>query len=296
MLSYEEELDLSDLLVARRRVHDLLKEDGRKPTRDEKRIIRDGDRAATELVEHYTPFVWSIASSIARKLSLNNLGAVTYDDLVGEGIIAAIKCCNSFNARGKDGRPGRRFSTYSSLSISKAMNRYIARNDTPYRMDISVIQDTMIWNSAKRDLENKLRRTPTDDEVAEQVSVDRSRVKDDILRYDSMMDIDDREAYNDPGSNNVVDLSSEEDAANALLLDLLDRYVVEEFLRAYSAYLGLDLGYPRDINETAREIGSTRAWTRSKVNTVTDILRHPHYRVAMANRLQEMGWQPTPEE
>lgn len=296
MLSYEEELELSDLLVARRQVNDLLKEEGRRPSREERRIIREGDRAATELVEHYTPLVWSIASGIVRKLGLSSRGAVTYDDLVGEGIIAAMKCCNSFNARGKGGRPGRRFSTYSSMAISKAMNRYIARNDTPYRMDISVIQDTMIWNAAKRDLESKLRRVPTDEEVAEQANVDRSRVKDDILRYDSMMDIDDREAYNDPGSNNVVDLVSEEDAANALLLQVLDNYIVEEFLEAYSAYLGLDIGYPRDINETAREIGSTRPWTRSKVDTVTDILRHPHYRVAIAGKLEDMGWQPTSEE
>ena len=294
MLSYEEELQLSDLLVARRETMDRIREEDRRATRQEKSIIDKGHSAAVQIVEHYTPLIGKIAGSLSKKLP--QTGAVTYDDLLSEGVIAAMSCCNSFNARGKDGHPGRRFSTYASPAISKYMRRYIARTSTPYKMNVSVVQNSLRWDAVRNEMEDKLGRIPTDDEIEAQVNISRDQVVDDILHYDRLVDIDDREAYNDPGSAQVVDLSSEEDACNAMLLDLLDAYVVEEFLEVYAAYLGLDQGYPRDIKETARETGNTKVATQGMVDSVTDILRHPKYRMGMASRLESAGWSATPEE
>lgn len=294
MLSYEEELQLSDLLVARREVREALKADDRKPTREERRVIKRGDDAATTLVENYVPLIRSIASSIIRKTRSDS--PVSYDDLISEGTIAAMVCCNSFNARGTGERRGRRFSTYSSMAISKAMNRHVAKMSTPLRMDITVIQKSWTWLAVRDELTAKLRRTPTDEEIEEQVNISSSEVSRDIPHYAEMSDIDNPDLYNDPGVNEVVDIISDIDANNAILSEVLTTYVADELYEAYMTYLGLDLGYPRSIKETAKEIGTTQKWTREMVNSVNDIIRHPHYRLAMARKLDEMGWKRPSED
>ena len=101
MLTYDQELELSGLIVARRKVRDLIEYEDREPTQDEAATMEAGDRAASELVEAYLPFIHKLAHSIARQSNY----AVDPQDLAQEGVVAAIRSTWAFNAQGNGDRP-----------------------------------------------------------------------------------------------------------------------------------------------------------------------------------------------
>ncbi len=136
------------------------------PTEEEAAILSDGDTAATDLVRAYLPYISKLASTICDR-NIENKSSVGWDrdDLFDEGVIAALKVTNSFNARGTNNHPGVRFANYSSLAISKAMNRLIAKNSTPYRADTAAIQATWSWLAATDEFVRDHGRRPTDEEL-----------------------------------------------------------------------------------------------------------------------------------
>ena len=122
MLTYDDELALSDRLVTRRHVRDKLLAEERAATEEEAALLSDGDTAATDLVRAYLPYISKLASTICDR-NIENKSSVGWDrsDLFNEGVIAALKVTNSFNARGRNNHPGVRFANLLIPSDQQAM-------------------------------------------------------------------------------------------------------------------------------------------------------------------------------
>lgn len=280
MLEYEEELELSDLLVARRAVNQELKESGEPPSPEQRRIIRRGDQAATELVENYLPFIRKSASLVYSRIIDGGSSGMEFDDLVNEGVIAAIKTANSFNARGRDGRRGVRFATYSKMAVLKAMNRLVAKSSTPLYMDVSAIQATWKWNAIKADLTVELGRPPTDEEMEERTEMSASYVAPDLPGRRSFADVADPESADLPDPMEaVISIQSEYDHAADLLGDLFDKILPTDLRDVAKSRFGLDIMRPRDEVGVSEHLGITKASATRSIAKLENLLAHPMYRV-----------------
>lgn len=180
-LTYQEELTLGDQCVARRAITDLLEEEEREPTEEEAKVIETGDRAASRLVEKYTPFIARLANTEFQKSPHSDGSLAAVDDLINVGVLHALLRTRSFNPRGAmeydgSGRPGVRFATYIRRDASKAMRIALQHGAMVMKVDRPRIANTAIWNATREELKVTLRRTPTDAEISEVTGFGRDKI------------------------------------------------------------------------------------------------------------------------
>lgn len=294
MLTYEEELELSDFLVLRRRITDTLKEEDRDPDPDEQEDIEKGNKAATDLVEAYLPKIGSIAKSIITRSSNVAASSITMDELINEGVIAALRTTNSFNARGKKkGHPGVRFGTYCNMAVAKSMSRYIAQLSSPMRLDISVIQDTWIWMAVKEDLRTELGREPSIEEIEERSGKSVEGIEPDLPHRASFMDTDHPETreIQDNKSQSVA-LVGEYAASAERAVQVFGEVFAPHLVNVMSLYFGFDRMYPRMFDDLADEMGISKKKAKDEINLVESVMIHPKYRVKLKRSIEAMKGQP----
>lgn len=291
MLEWEEELELSDKLVARRVVMDAIRSEDRNPDADESSTIQNGDRAAKDLVEHYLPHIYSLASSMIshREARSKNL----YQDLVQEGVVAAMKLTNSFNLRHGSGGPGSgvRFAQYSKLAITKNMNLFLAKQSTPLKADVQKIHKTWAFLAVRGNLTEKLGRTPTDAEVEAESNIPLESVITDLQSRSDFMDLDDPDRVDIASPNGqIVKITSEHAYHTAILRQALDQLFHESLVEGILSRLGVDRMYPREPSEVAEHLEiSVRA--ANKLTRLADtVMIHPKYRVLLKDEIVKLDW------
>ncbi|MDI9907977.1 hypothetical protein [Rhodococcus sp. IEGM 1406] len=281
MLTYEEELRLSDRIVARRRIRDLLQEEEREPLGSELDVVEDGDRAATELIRAYLPHINKIASSIYHR-NIQNKSSVGWDrnDLFDEGVIAALRVTNSFNARGTDNHPGVRFAKYSSLAISKAMNRLIAKNSTPYRADTAAIQATWRWLAATDEFVRDHGRRPTDEELEDITGFACTYVLPSIPSRSTFGDVHDPEYVSIPESDpaSISDDVAYKQSAE-LLLEVLESMLAEKYMKYARILFSVDENLPYGAANAAQILGVPTRRVEAVNEYLFNFISHPRYRV-----------------
>jgi RNA polymerase primary sigma factor len=109
--------------------------------------------------------------SIARKYQ--GVGELSLLDLIQEGMFGLIRAAEKF-----DWRRGFRFSTYATLWIRQAIGRALDERGRTIRLPINVAQRERKIANAERDLNTRLARAPTLEEIAEKAEVTPAQVRE----------------------------------------------------------------------------------------------------------------------
>ena len=134
---------------------------------DIKKLHRDykknGDREVRNmLINHYIPLVRITAGRLKSTISL---GSVEMDDLVSYGILGLLDALEKF-----DIEKNVKFETYAQVRIRGAMIDQLRKFDWAPR---SLRQKARQIEGAYQDLETKLGRSPTDDEMADFIGIEK---------------------------------------------------------------------------------------------------------------------------
>jgi RNA polymerase sigma factor (sigma-70 family) len=237
------------------------------------RAVQAGERARDEFVVANLRLV----VSIARRYQSTGL---PLGDLIQLGNLGLMHAVEKF-----DFRKGFKFSTYATWWIRQAITRGYADTARLIRLPAHAEDTFRLVARVADDLEARLGRTPTDEEIAAASGVDADRVgevrrfptrmasvdapigdgdSDDLLLGDTIADSD------TPFADDIANREARVHVVRTMLalLDDRERRIVE--LR-----YGLDGAGPRDLAEVGKEIGVTRERVRQIEARVLSKLRHP---------------------
>jgi RNA polymerase primary sigma factor len=163
LLSVEEELEIAIRIeTGRAAKKELLLASGRKTIslrRKLEPIIQDGVLAREHLIKANTRLVVSIAKRYMGR-------GVAFLDLIQEGNLGLMKAVEKY-----DYHRGFRFSTYATWWIRQTITRAIADQARTIRVPVHMIDRIRQLYKTNHELEQKLGRTPTIEELAEAVQM-----------------------------------------------------------------------------------------------------------------------------
>ena len=167
LLTAEEEVDLAKAIEAGVYADHLLAEDGSIPARrraELEAITYDGQLAKDHMVRANLRLV----VSVAKKFAWSDL---SFLDLIQEGNLGLIHAVEKF-----DWSKGYKFSTYAMWWIRQAIQRGIHTSSRTVRLPSHVLEEVGKVRRVERELEVRLGRDPTPEEVADATSLPTERV------------------------------------------------------------------------------------------------------------------------
>jgi RNA polymerase primary sigma factor len=276
LLSMEEELDLAVRIEKGRKTHKKLEAAGRKADalrRQMEMTVNDGQEAREHLIKANTRLVVSIA-----KRYMGN--GVNFLDLIQEGNLGLMKAVEKF-----DHKRGFRFSTYATWWIRQTISRAISDQARTIRVPIHMTDRIRQLYKAQHDLEQKLGRQPTVEELAQSVDLPVRKVQW-ILRVSwqplslesPVGDEEDSELGQfvedkiSPTPMQTAYLSMLKDKLSDVLDDLSPREA-----RVLRLRFGLDDGNSYTLEEVGQKFGLTRERIRQIEGQALRHLRHPRH-------------------
>jgi RNA polymerase primary sigma factor len=227
------------------------------------RRIREGDQKAVEkLVLANLRFVVSVSKQYQNQ-------GLTLPDLINEGNIGLIKAAERF-----DETKGFKFISYAVWWIRQSILQAIAEQSRLVRLPLNKIGLMNKLNRTVSRMEQKLGRTPSEDEIAEAVNID----LEDIQRY---LNNNGRHLSMDaplaPGEDsNLYDVILNADASNPedhLMNDSLNmeieralKHIGEREAEIIRMFYGLHGSPPRSLDE----IGERFSLTRERVRQIKE--------------------------
>ncbi|HSF82467.1 MAG TPA: sigma-70 family RNA polymerase sigma factor [Anaerolineales bacterium] len=133
--------------------------------RELEKLIQDGVLAREHLIKANTRLVVSIAKRYIGR-------GVPFLDLIQEGNLGLMKAVEKF-----DYRRGFRFSTYATWWIRQAISRSIADQGRTIRLPVHISDRIRQLYRVSHELEQKLGRPPTPDEIAKKLNVSPQKVQ-----------------------------------------------------------------------------------------------------------------------
>ena len=275
LLSLEEEINLAIRIEDGRRAKlECLKSNGRKTSsihRQMESIIEDGLLAREHLIKANTRLVVSIAKRYMGR-------GVAFLDLIQEGNLGLMKAVEKF-----DYHRGFRFSTYATWWIRQSITRAIADQARTIRVPVHMIDRIRQLYKANHDLEQKLGRTPTVEELAEAVELPVRRVQWTLMV--SWLPLSLESPVGDDEESELGMFIEDEFSPTPLqsAYENMLREKLEEVLgtispreaRILRLRFGLDNGIPYTLEEVGKKFGLTRERIRQIEGRALHRLRHP---------------------
>jgi RNA polymerase primary sigma factor len=275
LLKVEEEYELAIRIeVGRKARLQLIRCSDRKSSLERQRLdalVQDGILARERIIKANTRLVVSIAKRYMGR-------GVAFLDLIQEGNLGLMKAVEKY-----DVHRGFRFSTYATWWIRQTITRAIADQARTIRLPVHMNDRIRQIYKATHDLEQRLGRVPSPEELAKEVGMDSERVQW-ILKV-SWLPLSLESPIGDDEDSElgmfIEDELSPTPLQSAYQSMLKDK--VEEVLgtltpreaRILRMRFGLDTGTPYTLEEVGEKFGLTRERIRQIEGKALRRLRHP---------------------
>lgn len=237
----------------------------RKCTRRVAEIMGRAQLAKNEFVKANLRLVVSIARRF-------NHGRMPLADLIQEGNIGLIKAVERF-----DYRRGYRFSTYASWWIRHAISRALADKGRAVRLPVHMIDAYHRVAKSKRELQGKLGRQPTSDEVGEATGIPAAKI-DKMRSYllDQSFSLD--RPVSDEDGRRFVDFVQDPNAEHESPVDTLaNQAMTDEVKTLLEALKPIEadilrqrFGLGDDHEMTLKEIGERYNLSRERIRQLQE--------------------------
>lgn len=204
--------------------------------------------------------------------------SLSFEDLVQEGNIGLMRAVDSF-----DPSQGWRFSTYAMYWIKQYISRTILNNSRTIRIPVHMLELKSKYSKARQELEIKLKREPSETEIASFLKVDVKKVKEVVNLIKEPVSLS--TALNDEDDGTLEDLIADPNEENPDLH-------IDNVLRAKAINAVLDTLDSREKNviiarfglngvkaKTLEEVGAEYKLTKERIrqieNTALHKLRNP---------------------
>jgi RNA polymerase primary sigma factor len=211
-------------------------------------------------------------------------------DLISEGNIGLMKAVERF-----DPKKGGKLSTYGSWWIKQAIKRALANQSKTIRLPVHLVDKISKMRRVSMKLQEEFGREPTDDELADELGMTATRVRQMRLAAIRPASLD--APIGDEESNSFAEVVEDENAATPYE-DLEDKTVVN-MLRDMVGHLdereatilryrfGLDGGSEKTLEEVGEKFGVTRERVRQIQNLALKKLRKMIEKLEASKQKQE---------
>jgi RNA polymerase primary sigma factor len=276
LLSLDEELDLAKRIeCGRMSKKELDRTNGRTPTSrrtDLQAKIDDGIVAREHLIKANTRLVVSIAKRYIGR-------GVPFLDLIQEGNLGLMKAVEKFEYQ-----RGFRFSTYATWWIRQTITRAIADQGRTIRVPVHMVDRIRQLYRTTHEMEQKLGRVPTTDELATNLGVMPNKV-DWMLRV-SWLPLSLESPINEDEDDSELGMFVEDQVTPTPIQSAYSKLLrekVEEVLdtlppreaRILRLRFGLENGRTYTLEEVGAKFGLTRERIRQIESKALRRLRHP---------------------
>jgi RNA polymerase sigma factor (sigma-70 family) len=274
LLTAPEEVDLARRIEAGVYAAELLRrgELGTRSRSDLRALVADGERAKDHMVRANLRLVVSTARKYAHR-------GLPFLDVIQEGNLGLIRAVEKF-----DYTKGFKFSTYAMWWIRQAIERGVAETTRVIRLPVHVVEQVNKIAKADRQLNLKLGREPSVQEIADEIGLPAERVIE-LRRASREATSLDAPVGAAEGESTISDLI--EDAESVRASEVVEREAmvlqVHEVVRALpprealivTLRYGLNGGNPCTLQEVADQIGLTRERVRQLEKGALAQLRAP---------------------
>jgi len=274
LLSREDELDIAIRIEAGRKAYKSLLQNAKllaAEHRELETIYQDGLLAREHLIKANTRLVVSIAKRYMGR-------CIAFLDLIQEGNLGLMKAVEKY-----DYHRGFRFSTYATWWIRQTITRAIADQARTIRVPVHMIDRIRQMYKATHEMEQRLGRAPTIDELAVAVGLTAKKVQ--WIQRVSWLPLSLESPVGDEEDSElgmfIEDESSPtpmQSAYQSMLKEKLEEVLstlTPREARILCMRFGLDDGIPYTLEEVGQRFGLTRERIRQIEGKALRRLRHP---------------------